>query len=232
VIERVVEREVVPVAVGEAVVAGAEPTPAKEITDAINDSPTYGEVALYDAIVGSAADITAGLADYADIAAAIAAVAAGSRIFILDGTYTPTAQINVNKALIIEGQGDTAVIASNSIAAGATIKISASGVELRNFKVTQGTGTPAYVLEIAAGVERSSFNISADGVFATGTVLDGTVIGAKFGNIKIDTNSVSMLGESAYTKLLMLEDVTTAGYDLIIESDSALVALSANRTLT
>jgi carbonic anhydrase/acetyltransferase-like protein (isoleucine patch superfamily) len=205
---------------------------AKEVTDAINDSPMYIEVPIYDAIVGSAADITAGLATYSTVAAAITAAPAGGRIFILDGTYTPAAQIDVTKALIIEGQGETTVIASDSIAAGATIKISASGVELKNFKVTQGAGTPDYALEIAAALERISFNIRADGTFAVGSILDNTVIGAKVGAIEIDTNSLSMLGESAYTKYLRLEDVTTAAWDLIVRSNSTGDVLTTNRTLT
>ena len=143
---------------------------AQDATIAINGSFDKSETPQYDAIVGSSTDVTNGIATHTTLAAAIAAVSAGDRIFILGGNFVPAAQVDVTKALTIVGSGDTTVFQSDNIATGATIKISASGVSLINFRIDQNSGTPDYAVEIAAALERTYLQLSADGTFAVGTV--------------------------------------------------------------
>ncbi len=65
-------------------------------------------LAMYDAVVGSAGEVSSGVATHSTITAAIAAVSAGASIFILDGTFTET--VSVNKQLYIVGKGKASVI--------------------------------------------------------------------------------------------------------------------------
>ena len=77
---------------------------ANDATEAINNAPTYAEVVQYDAVVGDASDVTDGIASHSDLAAAVAAVAAGDIIFMLDRTWATAATININKAVTIQGR--------------------------------------------------------------------------------------------------------------------------------
>jgi hypothetical protein len=205
---------------------------AQDVTSAINLSPLSTTVATFDAIVGTASDVTAGLATHSDIATAIAAVSANDRIFIRENTYTPAAMIDITKALTIVGQGEGAVIAGNNIATGAVVKLNANGITLENIKITQGTGTPDYAVEIAAAKERNYINIKADGTFAVDVALVGVVSGAITGFISYDTNSIYFGGESQYVEQLHLEDQTTTGYNLVIEADSNSTPMTADRIFT
>jgi len=204
---------------------------ANDVTTAINAAPTSNQTATYDAIVGTAANVTAGIATHSDIATAIAAVSANDRIYILENTYEPAAQIDITKALTIIGQGEGVDIQGDNLATGAVVKISASGVTLENVKITQGTGTPTYALEIAAAVERINLNIKADGTFSSGLFLNGSDVGAITGFIAYDTSSVFFGGESQMVEQVKIQDQTTAAYNLVIQSDST-TPLSADRILT
>lgn len=64
--------------------------------------------ALYDFVVGSAAQVTSGAATHSTIGAAITAASAGNTILILKGTFTET--VTVSKELHIFGQGRGSVI--------------------------------------------------------------------------------------------------------------------------
>ena len=121
---------------------------AQDVTNAINNAPSYSEIAQYDAIVGSAADVTNGLATHSDIATAITAVSSGERIFLLDNNFEPSAQIDINKSITIIGQGENSVIEGDNIATGAVVKLNANGITLENFKIIQGSGTPDYAIEL------------------------------------------------------------------------------------
>jgi hypothetical protein len=59
--------------------------------------------ALYDAVIGSAAQVITGAASHSTWASAIAAVSAGDTIKVLEGSWTET--VSINKQLNIEGQG-------------------------------------------------------------------------------------------------------------------------------
>lgn len=198
---------------------------ANDVTTAVNQSPTTSTSASYDAIVGTAANVSAGLATHSDIASAIAAVSANDRIFILENTYEPSAQIDINKALTIIGQGEGAVIEGDNIAAGAVVKISASGVTFENCKIIQGSGTPDYALEVAAALQRINLNLKADGTFATNLFLNGSGSGAVTGFISYDTSSFLFAD-------FQIPDSTTSTYNLKLLSDSDGTALTADRTLT
>ena len=200
-----------------------------DVTTAVNTTPSLSEAPKYEAVVGSAADVTAGIATHSDIATAIAAVSANDRIFLLDNTFEPSAQIEIDKALTITGQGEGAVIEGDNLATGAVVKISASGVTLENFKIIQGSGTPAYALEIAAATERCNLDLKADGTFSTALYLDGSTAGSITGFISYD-NSSAMFG--GILNQVKLKDQTTPAFNTILQSDSDATPLDADRTLT
>lgn len=56
-----------------------------------------------DFVVGTAAQVAQGKAQYSSISAAIAAASAGQKIAVLDGTYAEN--VTVDKQLTIEGKG-------------------------------------------------------------------------------------------------------------------------------
>ncbi len=72
-------------------------------------------------------------ADYATIAAALAAAAPGDDIQIADGTYNPTGTLTINKALTLNGQSEGGVIINIPTAGGYGISVNASNVILSNF---------------------------------------------------------------------------------------------------
>jgi hypothetical protein len=81
-------------------------------------------------VVGSAAQVTAGLAQYSSIQSAITASSPNTKILVLAGTYSEN--ISVNKAgLLIEGQGYGSVINGTM-----TLTSSAQSCNVKCFKVT------------------------------------------------------------------------------------------------
>lgn len=205
---------------------------ANDVTAAVNASVTTSTASTFDAIVGSAAAVSAGLATHSDITTAIAAVSANDRIFILENNFEPSAQIDIDKALTIIGQGEGAIIEGDNIASGAVVKISATGVTFENVKIIQGSGTPDYALEFAASLERINLDIKADGTFATALFLNGSDVGAITGFISYDTSSVFFGGESQMVEQIKVQDQTTPAYNMVIQSDSDGTALTQDRILT
>lgn len=67
--------------------------------------------ALYDAVVGSAAQVTSGAATHSSIASALSAISSGNSILILAGTYTENPSIAT--PCTVEGQGNSTVISGN-----------------------------------------------------------------------------------------------------------------------
>lgn len=84
---------------------------------------------LYDAIVGSAAQVTAGVATHSTLQDAHDAVASGSRILILNGV-TITGATVITKRLKIEGKGGGSVLTGNF-----TVGSGAAGSIFESFKV-------------------------------------------------------------------------------------------------
>ena len=73
------------------------------------DVVANGKIAMmFDYIVGSAGDVSAGYATHSTISGAITAASAGDSIFITDGTYTET--ITVSKKLFIVGKGHATIL--------------------------------------------------------------------------------------------------------------------------
>jgi hypothetical protein len=68
---------------------------------------------LFDLIVGSSAQVLAGIANYSSITAAIANSSAGYNILILSGTYTET--VTVNRQVVLTGRGFSTVISGGLI---------------------------------------------------------------------------------------------------------------------
>ena len=63
---------------------------------------------ICDAVVGSAAQVSAGLAHFTSIQSAINNAASGDRILVLQGTYTEN--ITVDKKIFLEGKGHQSVV--------------------------------------------------------------------------------------------------------------------------
>lgn len=102
--------------------------------------------------------------DYSTVSGAIAAAANGDVIRLLaSNTFPINSTINVNKALVIEGedQGSCIINPTNSVAT--TISVSVSGVTLRNFTVNNSS-TSSVATAVAVGP-----NVS-------GVVIDGLKI--------------------------------------------------------
>lgn len=77
---------------------------------------------VYDAVVGSAAQVTAGLAHFTSIQSAINAVADGSKILVLQGNYTENLSINKKLSLYGKGHGSS-IIGTLSVTSGANYSI-------------------------------------------------------------------------------------------------------------
>lgn len=67
---------------------------------------------VYNIVVGSSAQVTAGIAQYATMATAIAAASAGDRIIVLPG-YNTAETVTINKQLYVTGLGRATVISGD-----------------------------------------------------------------------------------------------------------------------
>jgi hypothetical protein len=83
--------------------------------------------AAYEAIVGSAANVTSGIATHSTLQSAIDALSSGSRILILSGTYTENVTLSKND-ITIEGKGRASVLNGN-------FTVSGSGNDVKGFKI-------------------------------------------------------------------------------------------------
>jgi len=83
--------------------------------------------AQYEAIVGSSANVTAGIATHSTLQSAIDALASGSRILVLAGTYSGNTTLSKND-MTIEGKGRATILSGN-------LTISGSGDNVSGFKV-------------------------------------------------------------------------------------------------
>ena|ERR1022692_1745720 len=84
---------------------------ANKITTALNTFQASILAGLYTRIVGTSAQVTAGIATDSTIAGAIAACVAGNSILILAGTYTENPNIAIK--LTIEGTGENCNVAGS-----------------------------------------------------------------------------------------------------------------------
>lgn len=149
---------------------------AVDVTAAVNASPASNETFRADAVVGTAAQVVAGEATHSDINTAIAAVSAGETILILNNTYSLSALVDIDKAILVIGQGPGATLQSDAgLAAGPLVQITASGGQIHNVTIAQGTGTPDYgVLIDAALTGVVVANVVTSGTFSTADISDGS----------------------------------------------------------
>lgn len=68
---------------------------------------------IYDAIVGSASDVSAGFANYTSIQAAHDALSAGAKIYVLSRTITES--LTISKIITIEGKSRSSQLTGNLI---------------------------------------------------------------------------------------------------------------------
>lgn len=114
---------------------------ATEVSDRTNaDTAIQAQVtvttnainALFEAVVGSSAQVSSGAATHSTIQSAINAVASGAKITVLQGTYT--GPITINKEVHIHGKGRSSVI-DGAISVGA----SGTGVSIKFCRITDNT---------------------------------------------------------------------------------------------
>lgn len=76
----------------------------------IEQSPAIANriLSLYDAVIGSSAQVITGAASHSSLTSALSNVSAGSKILILKGVYTEN--VTIDKKCFIEGQGHSSSI--------------------------------------------------------------------------------------------------------------------------
>jgi len=140
--------------------------------NAINNSAISSTAPHYDAIIGSVAEIAAGEATHASIAAVLAdaAITDGMSVFILAGTYTYAATLDITKRLtFINQSSDCYHNSTAAFAAGAILKFSSLGTVWKGGEIQAALGTPDYPVEINAAAVYIETQLS--GAFATGIAL-------------------------------------------------------------
>lgn len=94
----------------------------------------------YDLIVGSSAQVTAGVADYSTVTAAISALSASGGSILVTSAYAGEASISINKDnVLIEGQGNLTVITGTLTFSATTDNSSVSNLRI-NGNVTFTSG--------------------------------------------------------------------------------------------
>jgi hypothetical protein len=128
-------------------------------------SNAYKIQALYDAVVGSSAQVATGAATHSTIAAAISAVSAGGNILILKGTYTEN--VTIAKELMITGQGRSTVISG-------TLAFTAAGALVKAIKVT---GNISFSAPSSSNIMNDSWQTNASTVTDSGTDNSYLIVG-------------------------------------------------------
>jgi hypothetical protein len=122
--------------------------------------------AIYSAIVGDAADVTSGLADYSSITAAIAGVSADATLFLLPRTYAEN--VTVNKRLTIVGTGYGCYVDG-------TMSVSSASCNIQNFRIDGDLTVSANSCYITGVSFNSGFQFVISGT-ASGNYLLGVVV--------------------------------------------------------
>lgn len=144
---------------------------AQQVTQAVNDSAISKNLASFDAVVGTAAQVANGEATHSTLADALSAISAKGSIFVKQNTYTLSAKTVVNKSCLIVGEGPGAIFQADvAVVSGELIQISSSDVIFRNLVVDAGTGTPDYAVAIDAALDHLDLNVLLDGSFAISAV--------------------------------------------------------------
>ncbi len=128
-------------------------------------SNAYKIQALYDAVVGSSAQVANGAATHSTIAAAITAVSAGGNILILKGTYTEN--VTIAKELMVTGQGRSTVI-------NGTLAFTASGALVKAVKVT---GNITLSIASSSNIISDAWQTNASTVTDSGTDNSYLIVG-------------------------------------------------------
>ena len=179
---------------------------AQDVTNAVNATANAAAVWEFDAVVGSAAEVSAGTATHDSIQDALDDASTGWVIYIKSGTFTQSTVLEITKSVTLIGSGLGTIINSEAgIGSGAIIKPNASGITLWNLYIKVGTGTPDYAIELGASCQRCEVNIKADIGFAIDTVYNN-VGDNRVAGFVADTLKVTHLADPKYTSTF---DATT-----------------------
>lgn len=91
--------------------AGLPSSPTVLSSDASGNLSFVSGITAFDAVVGSSAQVAAGVANFTTLTAAIAAVSTNQSIKVLQGAYTEN--ITMNKQIIVIGSGTNTVFTGN-----------------------------------------------------------------------------------------------------------------------
>lgn len=198
---------------------GAEATGwASKVTTVLN-----GVGYQYTYILGSAAQVLTGEAQYSDWFSLNAVLADGDSVWVKNGTYFLATGIVISKRVTIANEGtDCLHTATAGIAAGPIFSFTAAGTTWIGGTILAGAGTPDYAFQVnAIEVEVSTI---LDGVFAIANILF-TSGAATFGGIIRDAISCNVYGTAsagANVTLSNLDPATTINSSLIPNVDSAI----------
>lgn len=124
---------------------------ASDVTAALNATPTTNSTFQVDYILGSAVQVTAGLATHSSLAAILAASSDGDMVYVLTGTYQYPSKLDITKRLTIINQSSDSIHESTAaIVTGAILKFSTDGSSFIGGKVVGTAGSPGYCIEIDA----------------------------------------------------------------------------------
>ena len=144
---------------------------AQQVTQALNDSPLSKNLAQFDAVLGTSAQVASGEATHTTLTAALAAISAKGSIFVKQNTYTLSTKVDVNKSCLIAGEGPGAIFQADAgIASDEMIQVSSSDVIFKNCVIDQGTGTPDYAVAIDAALDHIDLGLFLEGTFAIAKV--------------------------------------------------------------
>ncbi len=169
-----------------------------DATAAINASPQSKNSKQYTAVVGSAAEVTAGNASHTTLSSAVSFATSGGNIYVRPGTHFVTSTIVISKPLTIEGNGEESVLAATAgFSTGAILEFATSGITVRQlkFESTLG-GVVNNIIKVNLGVERSHIDVRTTSLGTNGFLNDITTNGE---NNKYGHYTWSTVGKSLNT---------------------------------
>lgn len=164
---------------------------AQDVTAALNAIGVQ-----FDWVLGSAAQVTAGTANFSDLATLVAdaAVLDGHSVLVLTNTFDVAATIDINKRLTIICQSSDCIFQSTAgFAAGAIIEFSAASSSWYGGIIFNNAGTPDYAIEVSA-LDVTVINTQLTGPFVVDNLLFTGAVEPGFTGLLHDGSSSDIHG--------------------------------------